>query len=40
MLQGKRNITNSIDLVLEKVLGVKAETWVRFQKNMNGTKKT
>lgn len=33
MLQGKRNITISIALVLEKVLGVKAETWIRLQKH-------
>lgn len=33
MLQGKRNITISIALILEKVLGVKAETWIRLQKH-------
>jgi len=33
LLQGKRNITTSLALVLEKVLTVKAETWIRIQKN-------
>ncbi len=33
LLNGKRNITSSIALTLEKVLSVKAETWIRLQKN-------
>ena len=33
LLQGKRNITTSIALVLEKVLNVKAEIWIQIQKN-------
>lgn len=33
LLSGKRNITISIALVLEKVLNVKAETWIRLQKH-------
>ena len=33
LLQGKRNITTAIALALEKVLSVKAETWIRLQKN-------
>ncbi len=33
LLNGKRNITSSFALTLEKVLAVKAETWIRLQKN-------
>jgi len=33
LLQGKRNITISLAIVLEKVLGVKAEIWIRLQKH-------
>jgi len=33
LLNGKRNITTSIALTLEKVLSVKAETWIMLQKN-------
>lgn len=33
LMHGKRNITIPIALVLEKVLGVKAEIWIRLQKN-------
>ena len=33
LMHGKRNITISIAVVLEKVLGVKAETWIRLQKH-------
>jgi addiction module HigA family antidote len=33
LLQGKRNITLSVALTLEKVLNVKAETWIRLQKH-------
>lgn len=33
LLHGKRNINSSIALTLERVLSVKAETWIRLQKN-------
>lgn len=33
ILQGKRNITIPIALVLEKVLGINAEVWIRLQKH-------
>jgi addiction module HigA family antidote len=33
LMQGKRNITISLAIVLEKVLGIKAETWIRLQKH-------
>ena len=33
LLSGKRNITTSIALALEKILSIKAETWIRLQKN-------
>lgn len=32
LLQGKRNVTISFAIVLEKVLGINAETWIRLQK--------
>jgi addiction module HigA family antidote len=33
LMHGKRNITISVAVVLEKVLGIKAETWIRLQKH-------
>jgi len=33
LMNGKRNITTSIAIALENVLSVKAETWIRLQKN-------
>ena len=32
LLQGKRNITIPVAVELEKVLGIKAEIWIRLQK--------
>lgn len=33
LMQGKRNITLSVALTLEKALNIKAETWIRLQKH-------
>lgn len=33
LMNGKRNITTSLAIVLEKVLNIKAETWIRLQKH-------
>lgn len=33
LLKGERNITSSFALVLEKVLEIPAEFWIRLQKN-------
>ena len=33
LLKGKRNITSSVTLSLEKVFDIPAEFWIRLQKN-------